>query len=136
MSDSNPAARSADADRIDEHLSGLMGALDNPKVIASELAILNDPLTAEERPVIAELVAELHAASGVEEYSRLHTKLLVRYLARQRIRDELEVERTSVRHRIAALAAQETVSVTQASPSGQGVGGTDSTGDRPGDPRL
>jgi len=105
-----------------------MGALDNPKVIASELAILNDPLTAEERPVIAELVAELHAASGVEEYSRLHTKLLVRYLARQRIRDELEVERTSVRHRIAALAAQDPKPIDDMRAQQQLLGRMDETG--------
>src|SRR3954471_9615233 len=54
-----------------------MGLLDNRKAIENELAIINDPLTAEERPAIVELVAQLHVATGVDDFFDLHTKLLV-----------------------------------------------------------
>jgi hypothetical protein len=83
-----------------------MGTLDNRKAIENELAIINDPLTAEERPVIVELIGLLHAANSVDEFFNLHTKLLVRYLARQRAREELEAQRTGIRDRIRDLAAQ------------------------------
>src|SRR5450755_3646965 len=39
-----------------------MDALANPKAIANELAIINDPATANEQPVLVELVGRLHAA--------------------------------------------------------------------------
>jgi hypothetical protein len=81
-----------------------MSALNNPKAIAVELAIINDPATAEERPAIVDLIDRLHAATSAQELSELHTKLLVRYLARQRLRDELNDDKTSVRGQIAALA--------------------------------
>src|SRR3954466_309686 len=83
-----------------------MGPLNNPKAIADELAILNHPLTAEERPAIVELVGQLHAADGIDEYFGLHLKLLARYLSRQRVRGEVEGERIVVRDRIRDLVAQ------------------------------
>jgi hypothetical protein len=83
-----------------------MGPLNNPKAIADELAILNHPVTAEERPAIVELVRQLHAADGTEEFFDLHLKLLVRYLSRQRVRGELEADRIVVRDRIRDLVAQ------------------------------
>jgi hypothetical protein len=83
-----------------------MRSLNNRKAIEDELAIVNHPLTAEERPAIVELVGLLHAATGVEEYFELHLKLLVHYLSRQRVRGELEAERIGVRDRIRDLVAQ------------------------------
>jgi hypothetical protein len=83
-----------------------MGPLNNPKAIADELAILNHPLTAEERPAIVELVGQLHAADGIEEYFDLHLKLLAHYLSRQRVRGELEATRIAVRDRIRDLVAR------------------------------
>lgn len=83
-----------------------MGTLDSRKTIENELAIINDPLTAEERPAIVQLLGQLHGAASVEEFFNLHMKLLARYLTRQRVREELEAERTGVRDRIRALAAQ------------------------------
>jgi hypothetical protein len=83
-----------------------MGPLNNPKAIADELAILNHPLTAEERPTIVELVGQLHAADGIEDYFDLHVKLLARYLSRQRLRGELEADRIAVRDRIRELVAE------------------------------
>src|SRR4051812_34536363 len=83
-----------------------MSPLNNPKAIADELAILNHPLTAEERPTIVELVGQLHAADGIEDYFDLHVKLLARYLSRQRVRVELEAERIAVRDRIRELVAE------------------------------
>lgn len=73
-----------------------MRPLNNPKAIADELAILNHPLTAEERPAIVELVGQLRAADGIEEYFDLHLKLLARYLSRQRVRGELEADGIAV----------------------------------------
>jgi hypothetical protein len=83
-----------------------MGPLNNPKAIAAELAILNHPLTGEERPAIVELVGQLHAADSIEEYFDLHLKLLVRYLSRQRVRGQLEADRVAVRNQIRELVAQ------------------------------
>ena len=83
-----------------------MATVAHRKAIERELEIINDPLTGEERPRVAELVRQLHAASSVDEFFNLHTKLLARYLVRQRFRDELEADRRAVETRIAALAAQ------------------------------
>ena len=66
-----------------------MGALANPKAIANELAIINDPATANEQPVLVELVGLLHAATGVKDFLALHTELLARHLVRQRARGVL-----------------------------------------------
>ena len=71
-------------------------ALANPKTIANELAVINDPATAKEQPVLVELVSQLHAASSATELFALHTKLLARYLARQRFRGELELNGSKV----------------------------------------
>jgi hypothetical protein len=73
-----------------------MDALANPKAIANELAIINDPATAREQPVLVDLVGRLHAARSVKDLLALHTKLLARYLARQRARGELELDKTRV----------------------------------------
>ena len=76
------------------------------KAIERELEIINDPLTGEERPRIVELLRQLHAASSLDEFFNLHTKLLARYLVRQRSRDELESDKRALQNRLAALAAQ------------------------------
>lgn len=83
-----------------------MGAFDNPKVVAGELAITNHPLTLEERPFLVEVVRELHDATTPAEFSALHTKLLTRYLARQRIRAELRADRSRIGSAIGTLARQ------------------------------
>jgi hypothetical protein len=78
-----------------------MATVAHRKAIGRELEIINDPLTGEERPRVAELVRQLHAASSVDEFFNLHTKLLARYLVRQRFRDDLEADRRAVETRIA-----------------------------------
>ncbi len=78
----------------------------NPKAIAHELAIINDSATAKEQPVLVELVSQLHAASSAADLSALHTKLLARYLARQRFRGELELDKSRVESEIRELAAR------------------------------
>lgn len=83
-----------------------MGALDNRKAITKELGIVNHPATLEEAPVLVDLVGQLHAAAGVAELSALHARLLARYLARQRVRDDLEIEKANTRSRIVALSTQ------------------------------
>lgn len=83
-----------------------MDALANSKAIANELAIINDPATANEQPVLVELVGRLHAARSVKDLFALHTKLLARYLARQRARGQLELDKTRVESEIGELAAQ------------------------------
>lgn len=83
-----------------------MDALANPKAIANELAIINDPATANEQPVLVDLVGRLHAARSVKDLFALHTELLARYLARQRARGELELDKTRVESEIGELAAQ------------------------------
>jgi hypothetical protein len=76
------------------------------KAIKRELEIINDPLTGEERSRTVELLRQLHAASSIDEFFKLHTKLLARYLVRQRFRDELESHMRAVQNRLAALAAR------------------------------
>ncbi len=78
-----------------------MGTLDNRKAVEREFAIINDPITAEERLAVVELLGQLHAATSMDEFFNLHTKLLARDLARQRIR---EADRTAVGDRIRALS--------------------------------
>jgi hypothetical protein len=81
-------------------------ALANPKAITNELEIINDPATAREQSVLVELVSQLHAASSATDLFALHTKLLARYLARQRFRGELELDKSKVESEIQELAAQ------------------------------
>jgi hypothetical protein len=62
----------------------------NRKAIAREMALVNHPATALEQPVLVELLEQLHAAADPADFVALHTKLLARYLSRQRLRDVLE----------------------------------------------
>jgi hypothetical protein len=78
----------------------------NPKAVANELAIINDPAMAKEQPVLVELVSQLHAASSATDLFALHTKLLARYLARQRLRGELGLDKSKVKSEIGELAAK------------------------------
>jgi hypothetical protein len=67
----------------------------NRKAIAKETALVNHPATADERPVLVELLEQLHSATDPAAFSALHTKLLARYLARQRLRDELKAAKSA-----------------------------------------
>lgn len=78
----------------------------NRKAIAREMALVNHPATADERPVLVELLEQLHSAADPAAFSALHTKLLARYLGRQRLRDELKAEKSAVAGTIATLGAQ------------------------------
>jgi hypothetical protein len=78
----------------------------NRKAIAREMALVNHPATALEHSVLVELLEQLHAAGDPADLVALHTKLLARYLRRQRLRDELKAAKSEVAASIAKLAAQ------------------------------
>lgn len=75
----------------------------DPKVIDAELAILNDSITAEERPQLVAFIEQLQAATTPDDFFELHRELLVRYWARQRVREELNQERAATQQRLREL---------------------------------
>jgi hypothetical protein len=74
--------------------------------VAREMALVNHPATAHERPVLVELLEQLHAADDPADFSALHAELLARYLGRQRVRDELSDAKSAIASTIATLATQ------------------------------
>jgi hypothetical protein len=70
------------------------------------MALVNHPATTHERPVLIELLEQLHSAAEPAAFSALHTGLLARYLGRQRLRDELRAAKSGVGATIATVAAQ------------------------------
>jgi hypothetical protein len=94
------------APKLGQNMCVSTDELVNPRAVANELAIINDPATAKEQPVLVEFVSQLHAASSASDLFALHTKLLARYLARQRLRDELRLDKSKVKSEIGELAAK------------------------------
>jgi hypothetical protein len=81
-----------------------MASLTSRRSIDTELAVLNDPATRAEQPVLVEFIRALQAATSPEALYRLHHDLLIRYLARQRVREgDLATERAAAGEHFAGL---------------------------------
>ncbi|MCW3013131.1 MAG: hypothetical protein JWO02_223 [Solirubrobacterales bacterium] len=85
-----------------------MATPDSPKMIRAELAVLNDPLTRAERPHLIAFIEALQAASSPADYHALHRDLLIRYWARQRVREEeLAEQRSEAAERLSCLLGRD-----------------------------
>lgn len=85
-----------------------MASLGSPKSIEAELAVLNDPLTAEERVHLVKFIAALQTSETVDDFFKLHRDLLIRYLARQRVREqEIARERDAARAQLSELVKRD-----------------------------